>query len=112
LLIDENLSPRLAEALSDAFPGSIHVRDVGLKGAQDQRIWVYAAEHGYAILSKDDDFRSLSLLRGDPPKVIWLVIGNASTTEILEILLRHSLTIQSFLDEAGTSLLTLRKPPA
>jgi predicted nuclease of predicted toxin-antitoxin system len=112
LLIDENLSPRLAAALSDAFPGSIHVRDVGLKGAQDQRIWGFAAEHGYAILSKDDDFRSLSLLRGAPPKVIWLVIGNTSTTEILAILLRHSLTIQSFLDAAGTSLLTLRKTPA
>ena len=27
LLFDENVSPRLASALSDEFPGSVHVRD-------------------------------------------------------------------------------------
>jgi predicted nuclease of predicted toxin-antitoxin system len=109
LLIDENLSPRLALALSEAFPGSSQLRDVGLKGADDLTIWSFAAEHGYAILSKDDDFRSLSLLRGAPPKVIWLVIGNTSTSEILQLLLHHSTGIERFLHEAGTSLLTLRR---
>jgi predicted nuclease of predicted toxin-antitoxin system len=32
LLLDENLSPRLAPELSGQFPGSVHVRDVQLKG--------------------------------------------------------------------------------
>lgn len=31
LLFDENLSPHLVEALSGEFPGSTHVRDVGLQ---------------------------------------------------------------------------------
>ena len=35
LLLDENLSPRLAAALSELFPGSVHVRDVALKGESD-----------------------------------------------------------------------------
>ena len=109
LLIDENLSPRLALALADSFPGSIHVRDVGLKGADDLKIWSFASDRGYAILSKDDDFKSLSLLRGAPPKVIWLVIGNTTTGGILQLLLRHSTAIGSFLHEEATSLLTLRK---
>ena len=109
LLIDENLSPRLALALADSFPGSIHVRDVGLTGADDLKIWSFAADRGYAILSKDDDFKSLSLLKGAPPKVIWLVIGNTSTDAILQLLLRHSAAIGSFLHEEGTSLLTLHK---
>lgn len=91
LLIDENLSPRLALALSEAFPGSSQLRDVGLKGADDLTIWSFAAEHGYAILSKD------------------LVIGNTSTSEILQLLLHHSTGIETFLHEAGTSLLTLRR---
>ena len=66
LLIDENLSPRLVGLLSEVFPGSTHVRDVGLKGRSDDQIWIYAASHGYTILTKDDDFRSMSLLRGPP----------------------------------------------
>ena len=46
---------------------------------------------------------------GAPPKVIWLVIGNTSTDDILQLLLRHSTAIGSFLHEEATSLLTLRK---
>jgi predicted nuclease of predicted toxin-antitoxin system len=68
LLIDENLSPRLALALADSFPGSIHVRDVGLKGADDLKIWSFAADHDYAILSKDDDFKSSAYSRALLPR--------------------------------------------
>jgi hypothetical protein len=32
LLLDENLSPRLVEFLSDVYPGLQHVEDVGLGG--------------------------------------------------------------------------------
>ncbi len=110
LLLDENLSPRLAPELSGQFPGSVHVRDVQLKGQNDQKIWLYAADNGYTIVTKDDDFRALSLLRGAPPKVIWLVVGNTSTAEILRILLAHATAIEAFITEPITSLLTLRKP--
>ena len=39
LLFDENVSPRLVAGLSDVFPGSVHVRDVGLARATDAAIW-------------------------------------------------------------------------
>jgi len=42
LLFDENLSPRLPALLVDEFPGSRHVRDVGLRGTTDQDIWKFA----------------------------------------------------------------------
>lgn len=109
-LLDENLSPRLSSALCDGFPGSKHVCDVQLKGKSDQQIWDFASENGYTIVTKDDDFRGLSLLRGAPPKVIWLVVGNTSTAEILRILLAHTTAIEAFISEPLTSLLTLRKP--
>lgn len=109
LLLDENLSPKLTSALAERFPGSAHVRDVQLKGESDHRIWTFAAENGYTITTKDDDFRGLSLLRGSPPKVIWLVVGNTSTTEILRILLDNASAIENFINEPTTSLLTLRK---
>ena len=50
------------------------------------------------------------MLRGAPPKVIWLVVGNTSTAEILQILLNHTTAIEGFITEPNTSLLTLRKP--
>jgi predicted nuclease of predicted toxin-antitoxin system len=109
LLLDENLSPRLASALADVYPGSVHVRDVQLKGKSDQQIWLFTADNGYTIVTKDDDFRGMSLLQGAPPKVIWLVVGNTSTAEILRILLAHANAIETFVTEPITSLLTLRK---
>jgi predicted nuclease of predicted toxin-antitoxin system len=109
LLFDENLSPRLAGAMGAGFPGSSHVRDVGLKGSNDQEIWTFASMQGFTIVTKDDDFRGLSLLRGAPPKVIWLVVGNTSTADILRILIGNAGAIEAFISEPDTSLLTLRK---
>lgn len=110
LLFDENLSPRLATALGLVFPGSQHVRDAKLKGASDREIWDFAQAHDFTIVSKDDDFRALSLLYGAPPKVIWLIIGNSSTAEIIALLLNNSHIIEAFLSEEETSLLPLCKP--
>ena len=89
LLFDENISPRLVAALSDVFPGSVHVRDVGLARATDAAIWAYARDRGLTILSKDSDFHQVSFLRGPPPKVIWIRRGNCSTVDI-EALLRSN----------------------
>ena len=79
-LFDENLSPRLVKGLADVYPGSLHLRDCDLRGASDVKIWQYAEENGFAILSKDSDFAQRSSLLGSPPKVIWLRIGNCTTT--------------------------------
>jgi predicted nuclease of predicted toxin-antitoxin system len=70
LLLDENLSPRIVGAVTALCPGSAHVSSVGLRGADDARIWAYAREHGFTIVSKDNDFRQLTFLEGAPPKVV------------------------------------------
>ncbi len=48
LLFDQNLSPNLPRLLSDLYAGSMHVRDVGLRDADDTSIWEYAERHGFA----------------------------------------------------------------
>ena len=55
LLLDQNLSPRLARTLADVYPGITHVRDAGLQAADDDTVWAHAAEHGFVIVSKDAD---------------------------------------------------------
>jgi predicted nuclease of predicted toxin-antitoxin system len=96
LLFDENVSPLLVAALVDDYPGSAHVRDVGLRGAADARIWDFAHAQGFAIASKDTDFRERSFLEGAPPKVIWLDVGNAATAVIIELLQREQPRLLAF----------------
>ena len=105
LLFDQNLSHRLVDALKNEYPGSLHVREIGLKDASDEAIWLYAVQHGLAIISKDADFHQRSFLLGHPPKVIWVRRGNCTTTEI-ELLLRlRRPEIETFnLDLDGTFL--------
>jgi predicted nuclease of predicted toxin-antitoxin system len=86
LLFDENVSPRLVRLLSQDFPGSVHVREAGLRGATDEAIWHYSRANGFALVSKDSDFRDRSILAGSPPKVIWLDVGNAGTAAIARLL--------------------------
>ena len=56
LLLDQNLSPRLKEALRDRYLESVHVKDIGLESADDLAVWEYARERGLTIVSKDSDF--------------------------------------------------------
>ncbi len=87
LLIDHNLSFRLVARLTDLFPGSVHVRGLGLERADDAVLWEFARDGGYVIVSKDADFHQLSFALGHPPKVVWIKRGNCSTREI-ELALR------------------------
>jgi predicted nuclease of predicted toxin-antitoxin system len=96
LLLDQNLSWKLVGALEDLFPGSRHVRDLGLDGAGDEAVWEEARAQGFAILSKDSDFEQRSLLLGHPPKCVLLGVGNCSTRQIGRIVRDHAQTILDF----------------
>lgn len=110
LLFDENLSPKFVHALDPEYPGSTHVRALGLRGATDTAIWERARQDDYVIVSKDNDFRQLSFLHGAPPKVVWLSVGNAGTEAILRFLQSQHEAMQVFEVDAGASLLVLTFP--
>ena len=107
LLVDENLSPKLVTLLADIFPASVHVAQVGLAMAPDSAVWEYATQHGFAIISKDEDFRHLSFLRGAPPKVIGMNIGNCSTKELAALLRARRAQIGVFEVDMTASFLPL-----
>lgn len=107
LLFDQNLSHRLVIELSDLYPNSLHVRDVGLKEADDQIVWEYAIQHEFTIVSKDADFHQQSFLRGHPPKVIWLRVGNCPTNVIVAMLRKHHPSILTFEQSESASFLIL-----
>ena len=86
LLFDQNLSHRLVGLLAVEYPGSEHVRNVNLAAAPDPDVWDFAARNGLVIVSKDTDFQQRSLAMGAPPKVVWVRLGNCSTTEVVALL--------------------------
>jgi len=89
LLLDENLSPCLATSLGDLYPGSAHVTAHDLGQAPDEAEWAFGREHRYTLVTKGSDFHELSLIRGTPPKVVWIRRGSCSTDQIDAILRRH-----------------------
>jgi len=107
LLLDENLSFRLAARLADAFPGTVHVCDVGLSGAPDDAVWEHARENGLTVASKDSDFHERALLHGPPPKLVWIQRGNCSTREIEAILRRHAAELERFGGDPDEAVLVL-----
>jgi predicted nuclease of predicted toxin-antitoxin system len=107
LLFDRNLSRRLVRMLAIEYPGSEHVDEVGLGTADDQTVWAYAAARGLAIVSKDADFRHLALLRGPPPKVVWLRVGNGPTAVAATLLRDREPDVRTFLADPALALLIL-----
>lgn len=106
-LFDENLSYQLVRLLTDIFPQSVHVRDVGLKSADDSVVWQYAKENHLIIVSKDSDLHQRSFVMGHPPKLVWVRLGNCSTTEVERLLRRNLAIIITFQEDAETSFLSL-----
>ena len=109
LLLDENLSPRLLGSLADLYPGSEHVHTVHLGSADDGDVWRFAEAGGFTIVSKDSDFAERSVLKGAPPKVIWLRIGNSPTQEIERILRSGYELVREFLEERDETCLILER---
>jgi predicted nuclease of predicted toxin-antitoxin system len=108
LLFDANLSPELVLLLADIYPGSAHVFAAGLGlSPSDDAIWAHAAAGGFVVVSKDADFYRLSTVRGAPPKVIWLRVGNGTTAIAEGVLRRSEIQIASFAADATAAILVL-----
>ncbi len=107
LLFDEQLSDRLPALLADVFPGSLHVARLAGTGVNDDRVWRLAIEHDCILVTRDEDFNRLSVLRGAPPKVVWLRLGNCTTSTVAEVLRRHEKDLESFADQEEVTFLAL-----
>lgn len=106
LLLDANLSPRLVGSISDLFPDSGHVFEFGL-GPDDEAIWSFARDRDFTLLSKDSDFYHFSIMRGAPPKVAWLRVGNDNTDAIARLIRDREADLRAFIENAADVLLML-----
>jgi predicted nuclease of predicted toxin-antitoxin system len=107
LLFDEQLSEDLCVLLADVYPAAQHVRLLGRGGATDEAVWQLAHEFGCTLVSKDEDFHRLCVLRGAPPKLIWIRLGNCTNEEIAALLRRNHSAIVEFDQQAEAAVLEL-----
>ena len=107
LLFNENLSRGLVALLRDAYPESAHVVDCLPPSSLDSEIWDHARAHGFTIVTKNDDFNALSLVRGAPPKVIWIRPGNVSTAVVAESLKRARRLLEEFVADPRQAIQAL-----
>ena len=107
LLLDENLSRRLVPFLQHDFPGSIQVVLLGMQSATDKEVWQKAKNDDYVIVTRDADFQELSLVWGQPPKVIRLRTLNQSRALTLKLLIESKDVIVDSLFTQGLAAIEI-----
>ncbi len=107
LLLDENLSRRLVPLLQAQFPGSSQVALLGLERSSDAQLCDYAAQHGFLICSKDDDFHRLVAARDYRPRLIHLAMGNANNDAVLAALLAAADRLHLAFDDPATGVVVI-----
>lgn len=54
--------------------------------------------YNFTIVTFDADFYDISLIKGCPPKIIWLRTGNLTTSEIVEKMIEYCSDMLDFIE--------------
>ncbi|MCF8258759.1 MAG: DUF5615 family PIN-like protein [Flavobacteriales bacterium] len=107
LLLDQNISFRLAARLADPFGEVRQVRHLGLEDEDDRVIWQYARDHGLVIVTFDSDFYDFSVVWGAPPKIVWLRSSDQTSANVERMLLANEENIRAFVEKSDFACLEL-----
>lgn len=81
-MVDNAVSPKVAEALKKSGHDCVHVREVGLRDSSDEKIFARAVEDGRHLITADTDFGSLAVRsRSTVPSVLLLRIQPSTVEE-------------------------------
>jgi predicted nuclease of predicted toxin-antitoxin system len=102
-LVDNALSPVVAEALVAAGHDALHVRDLGMQAATDEEIFEVAADEGRTIVSADTDFGTILALRrtAEPSVLIFRRSSGRRPEDQARLLLRQLPRISDALERGS-----------
>ena len=102
-LIDNALSPVVAQALNDVGHDATHIRDYGLQIARDEEVFSRAVEENRVIVSADTDFGTLLALRGEskPSVILYRRQTGYLPEKQVELLLENLERIQDSLEKGA-----------
>lgn len=102
-LVDQNLSPQVAELLRDAGHEAVHTREVGMERSDDDAIFDRAAAEDRTIVSADTDFGTLLAERATsrPSVVLWRRTHDRRAASVVALLLANLTFIEQALAEGA-----------
>ena len=106
-LIDNALSPLVAELLREQGHDAIHVRDYGLQTAEDLVIFLRSAEETRILVSADTDFGTLLALRQEtkPSVIIFRRTSERRPQKQVSLLLSNLPAFEGALQEGAVIIL-------
>ncbi len=107
LLLDLNISYRVAKSLEEIFPEVTQVGRLGLGQTDDAMIWQYALVNNYAIVTLDEYFQNRNLVAGNPMKIIWIRRESITTAQIIDIFYKNQDFIKKFLESGDDTYMCL-----
>jgi predicted nuclease of predicted toxin-antitoxin system len=102
-LVDNALSPVVAEELAKSGHDALHVRDLGMQAATDEEIFDLAARESRIIVSADTDFGTILALRrtAEPSVVIFRRSSGRRPEQQAKLLLEQLLRVAHSLERGS-----------
>jgi predicted nuclease of predicted toxin-antitoxin system len=110
-LIDNALSPQVAEQLSQAGHDAVHVRDLAIQHASDEVIFERAQQDDRVVVSADTDFGTLLASRreGSPSVVLFRRGAERRPSEQVALLLANLPALEESLTAGSIAVFEPRR---
>ncbi|MFZ0819621.1 MAG: DUF5615 family PIN-like protein [Candidatus Acidiferrales bacterium] len=105
--MDNQLPMALAELFISRGHEAHHVLDFALDEASDSEIWKFAAENGFVLMTKDEDFAQRASLPNATVQIVWVRLGNCRKDVLLEAIDSVMSQMHSAL-ESGNRVIEIR----